>query len=44
MSGGRPTDRQVIEQVLAKKRMNAVDIIDTWRTSEMTEMVIGAVG
>ena len=35
---------QAVEQVLAKKRMNAVDMIDTWRTSEMTEMVIGAIG
>ena len=35
---------QAVEQVLAKKRMNATDMIDTWRASEMTEMVIGAMG
>jgi 3-isopropylmalate dehydrogenase len=35
---------RAVEQVLAKRRMNATDMIDTWRTSEMTEMVIGAIG
>jgi 3-isopropylmalate dehydrogenase len=35
---------QAVEQVLAEKRMNATGMIDAWRTSEMTEMVIGAIG
>ncbi len=35
---------RAVEQVLAKRRMNATGMIDTWRTSEMTEMVIGAIG
>ena len=35
---------QAVEQVLAEKRMNAAGMIDAWRTSEMTEMVIGAIG
>ena len=35
---------RAVEQGLAKRRMNATGMIDTWRTSEMTEMVIGAIG